>query len=243
MPVIRTDVIRRLILRGPGRKPTLPAMKARNTAVLFLTGGVIGPVLFVVLFLIMGWTRPGYDPMRMYLSYLSRGVGGWVAIVTTVVSGLLTAAGAVGLQWALRTGPRPRWAPILIGIAAVGLALMGMLLVEPARGYPPGTPLGPPKHPSFVGALHDWAAGVAFLSLPAAMIVMARRFAKEGDGGRWAAYSSLSAVATVSFLVGSFYPTVVLGLLERVALLVAAGWVALVMWRFRREATRRPIGA
>ena len=211
---------------------------SRKVAVWLLTGGVIGPILFAVVFLVLGWTMPGYDPMRMYLSYLSRGDGGWVAIATTVVGSLLTAGGALGLRRAMRTGPGSRWGPILIGLAGVSLALSGMLLAEPGRGYPPGTPLGGPRHPSFVGALHDAAAGVAFVSLPAAMLVMGRRFAKEGGGGLWAAYSSLSAVATVTFLVASFYPTDVLGVLERIALLLAAGWVALVMWRFRREATR-----
>ena len=70
------------------------------------------------------------------------------------------------------------------------------------------------------------------------MLVMAHRFAREGGGSRWAAYSRLSAVATVIFLVASFFPTDVLGMLGRIALVLAAGWVALVMWRFRREATR-----
>ena len=213
-------------------------MKARNVAVWLLTGGVIGPIVFVVVFLVLGWTMPGYDPMRMYMSYLSRGDGGWIAIAITVVGGLLTAGGALGLRWAMRTGPGSRMGPILVGLAGVGLALSGILLAEPGRGYPPGTPLGPPKHPSFVGALHDGAAGTAMFSLPAAMLVMARRFAREAGGGRWAAYSSLSAVATVSFLVASFYPTDVLGVLERIALLLAAGWVAQVMWKFRREAAR-----
>ena len=201
-----------------------------------LTGGGIGPVLFVGVFLILGWTQPGYDPMRMYLSYLSRAPAGWVTVATTVVSCLLMAGGAIGLRWVMRGGLGSWWGPILIGLAAVGMALSGVLLTEPGRGYPPGTPLGPTKTPSFVGMLHDWAAGVAICTLPAAMLVMARRFAREVGGGRWAAYSSLSAVATATFLVASFYPTDVLGVLERTALVLAGGWVALVMWRFRREA-------
>jgi hypothetical membrane protein len=203
----------------------------------FLTAGVVGPVLFIVVFLAMGWTRPGYDPMRMYLSYLSRGDGGWLARVTTVVSSLLTGVGALGLGWSMRTGPASRWVPILIGVTAIGLAVSGILLAEPARGYPPGTPLGGPKHPSFIGALHDWAAGIAFCSLVAAMLVMARRFARERVGP-WATYSLVSAAATVIFLFGSFRPTAVSGLLERTSLVLAAGWVAMVMWRFRREAAR-----
>jgi hypothetical protein len=218
-------------------QPRRVAVITRNMAVWLLTGGVIGPILFVVVLLLIGWTRPGYDPMRMYLSYLSRGDGGWVAIATTVVSSLLTAGGALGLRSPM-PGPGSRWAPILIGITGVGLALAAILLPEPARGYPPGTPLGGPEHPSFIGALHDWAAGVALCSLVAAMLVMARRFAREGGGGRWAAYSLLSAVATVIFLFASFPPTDISGMLERISLLLAAGWVARVMWRFRREATR-----
>jgi hypothetical protein len=218
-------------------QPRRVAVITRNMAVWLLTGGVIGPILFVVVFLVMGWTRPGYDPMSMYLSYLSRGDGGWLAIATTVVTSLLTAGGAVGLRWVMRPGPGSRWGPILIGITGVGLVLAGILLVEPGRGYPPGTPLGDPKHPSLIGALHDWAAGVAMCSLIAAMLVMARRFAMEGGGSRWAAYSLLSAVATVIFLVASFFPTAVVGMMERIALVVAAGWVVRVMWRFRREAT------
>jgi hypothetical protein len=213
-------------------------MKARNMAVWLLTGGVIGPILFVVVFLLMGWTRPGYDPMRMYLSYLSRGDGGWVAVATTAATSLLTAGGALGLRRAMPTGPGSRWGPTLIGLMAVGMGLAGVLLSEPARGYPPGTPLGGPVHPSFVGALHDGAAGIAMCSVIAAMLVLARRFAGEGGGARWAAYSRFSAVATVVFLLGSFFPTDVSGILERIALVLAAGWVAQVMWRFRREATR-----
>lgn len=80
----------------------------RTVAAWSLTGGVIGPILFAVAFLVMGWTRPGYDPTRMYLSYLARGDGGWVAIATTVVSSLLTAGGALGLRWAMPTGPGSR---------------------------------------------------------------------------------------------------------------------------------------
>jgi hypothetical protein len=44
------------------------------------------------------------------------------------------------------------------------------------------------------------------------------------------------------FLLVSLIPTNVSGMMERISLLLAAGWVALVMWRFRREATRAGIG-
>jgi hypothetical membrane protein len=38
-----------------------------------LTAGVVGPVAFVVTFLIEGATRPGYSAFRNYVSSLSLG--------------------------------------------------------------------------------------------------------------------------------------------------------------------------
>ncbi|NLT28963.1 MAG: DUF998 domain-containing protein [Propionibacterium sp.] len=40
--------------------------------------GVIGPSLFVLVFLVEGWLRPGYDPAADYVSALSLGERGWV---------------------------------------------------------------------------------------------------------------------------------------------------------------------
>jgi hypothetical protein len=208
-------------------------MPGRSATRWLLTGGAIGPILIVVVFLTMGWTRPGYDPQRMYLSYLSIGEGGWLGIATTVVSGVLIAGGAVGLRGAMPTGRASSWGPILIGLAGLSLIVTGLLVPDHARGYPPGTPLGPPSDPSLVARLHDVAAGLLFLCLVEAMFVMAHRFAREG--GRWSLYSRLSALGTTAFLLASFPQTDVLGALERIAIVIAAGWVTQVMWRFRRE--------
>jgi hypothetical membrane protein len=86
-----------------------------------LTGGSIGPVLFVVVFLLEGATRPGYDPMRMHVSLLSLSDLGWQQIANFVVSGALILGGAAGLRRVLTAGPGSRWGPILIGVAGVGM--------------------------------------------------------------------------------------------------------------------------
>ena len=38
--------------------------------------GVIGPALFIIVFLVEGAVRSGYDPVRMQVSYLSLGDAG-----------------------------------------------------------------------------------------------------------------------------------------------------------------------
>ena len=113
-----------------------------------LTCGVIGPVLFVVAFLIEGAIRPDYDPARVFVSQLSLGDEGWLQVANFVVSGLLIAAFAVGLRRVLASGLASRWGPNLIGLVGLGLVISGIFVTDPALGYPPGTPQGLTPSPS-----------------------------------------------------------------------------------------------
>jgi hypothetical membrane protein len=209
-------------------------MGDRGWARALLTGGVIGPVLFVVVFMIEDWTRPGYDPTTMFVSLLSLSDQGWQQVANFLVGGLLILGGAVGLRMVLRDGPGSRWGPILIGLTAVGLILAGIFGTDPGFGYPPGTPPGRRESQSMSETIHVSASFMAFFGLAAAMFVMARRFA--GEGSRWALYSRLSAVGEIVFLFASIAFLDVAGVLQRISILLTLGWVAQVMWRFHREA-------
>ena len=152
-------------------------MRDRDTTRWLLTGGVIGPVLFVAVLLVEGWTRADYDPMTMFGSLLSLGDLGWQQIANFVVSGALVLGGAFGLGRVLTEGPGSRWGPRLIGLAGVGLVLAGVFVTDPAQGYPPGAPIGMPSSPSWHGALHLLVSTFVFFGLPAARpdFVHARR--------------------------------------------------------------------
>ena len=198
-----------------------------------LTGGVIGPILLVTVLLVLGWTRANYDPMRMFGSLLSLTDQGWQQIANFIISGALIAGGAVGLRSAVREGPGSTWGPRLIGLAGLGLVAAGIFVTDPCCGYPPGTPAGLPANPTVSGTIHDLMSLVVFFGLAIAMVVMARRF--RGEGSRWALYSLLSAIGSLAFLFAALAFPDVTGLLQRIAILLALGWVAQVMWRFRRE--------
>jgi hypothetical membrane protein len=198
-----------------------------------LSAGIIGPVLFVADFLIDGWARPGYDPMRMFVSLLSLGDNGWQQTSNFEFSGALIVCGAIGLRRVLVDGPGCRWGPLLIGLAGVGLIMAGIFPTDPAQGYPPGTPPGMPATTSWHGVVHQLASALFFIGLPIAMFVMARRF--SGEGGRWALYSLASAFGVLLFIFTAFGLTDLTGLLQRLAIIIALGWVAQIMWRFRRE--------
>ena len=215
------------------RRVDTGGMLDRSTTRWLLTAGIIGPILFVAVFLVEGWTRANYDPMRHFVSLLSLTDQGWQQIANFIVSGSLIAAGAVGLRSAMREGPGAKWGPRLIGLAGVGIVTAGVFVTDPCCGYPPGTPEGMAANQSVAGTIHDLMSLVVFFGLPIAMFVMARRF--RGDGSRWALYSRLSGVGTLVFLFSALAFRDVTGLLQRIAVLLALGWVAQVMWRFRRE--------
>src|SRR5437660_10675763 len=71
---------------------------------LLIAGGAIGPLLFVIVLLIEGATRPGYSAWHNYGSSLSLGDQGWRQITNFIVCGLLTLGFAIGLRRAFRTG-------------------------------------------------------------------------------------------------------------------------------------------
>jgi hypothetical protein len=87
---------------------------------------------------------------------------------------------------------------------------------------------------SWHGAIHALASVFVLLGLPIAIFIMGRRFG--GEGSRWALYSMASAVLMLAALVGTYSFMDMLGLMQRVAVVIGFGWVAQVSWRFRREA-------
>ena len=188
--------------------------------------GVIGPVLFVVSFLVQGAVRADYDPLRHPVSSLSFGPTGWVQMLTFWVSGLLVIAYAVGLR---RAGCG--WStPVLVGLVGLGLFGAGWFTADPFSGYPPGSPVPPVRTPH--GIAHDLFSTPVFLATPAAMLVMARRLFRSGRRG-WAWYSLISAPVFLGcFVLASlgFNQNPVLtplgGLFQRLALVVGLGWLA-----------------
>src|SRR5207248_11124227 len=69
-----------------------------------LGGGLIGAVLFVVVFLVEGATRPGYSAWRNFVSQLSLSDQGWEQVANFIVFGVLCVGFAVGVRRALASG-------------------------------------------------------------------------------------------------------------------------------------------
>lgn len=223
-------------------------LKKIGSTEFLLLCGVIGPLLFIVVLLIEGATRPGYNAIQTQGSYLALSNQGWEQIANFIVCGSLCIAFAVGLRRIWRTGRASLWGPLLIGLFGLGLVIAGVFVTDPGGGYPPGAPFN--GHPqTWHGWVHGINGGVFFLVvLPAACFVLARRFAADPHHRRWATYSwmtgalilviSIASAIALPFAEYAGFP-VVDGLLQRVQIIMGWVWLsltALQLWRETRKA-------
>ena len=191
--------------------------------------GVVAGPLFVLVWLIEGFVRPDYSPLRHPVSSLSLGDAGWVQSLSFLVCGALTVAFAVGL-W--RLGPS-RWGPILVGLIGLGFIGAGLFATDPIGGYPPGTPDRLTTY-SMSGALHQAFSTLFFLGLPIACFVYARHLSRP-----WAIYSILTAVAfLLTFVLAGvgFSQNAALvaygGLFQRLSIVIGEAWLTALALHF-----------
>ena len=95
--------------KGIGDQPL--ALAKRSFARLPLACGVIGPLFFILVFLIEGATRMDYNPLRHPVSSLSYGDLGWMQAANFIITGSLLLAFAIGLRRTLRLSKGSVWGP------------------------------------------------------------------------------------------------------------------------------------
>ena len=182
---------------GPRASAGAGEPATRVTRSLLGYGVLAGPV-YLVAGLAEALTRSGFDLTHDDLSLLANGPLGWVHMTLLVLTGLMTVAGAAGLRRALGGAPGGTWGPRLVGAYGLGLVAAGLMVADPANGFPRGTPPGPAAHLSWHGMGHLAAGGAGFACLVAGCFVVARWFTWHGRPG-WAVYSRATGVA---FLAG-----------------------------------------
>ncbi len=185
-----------------------------------LAGVAAGPV-FVATAMIQILAREGFDLTRHPLSLLANGPYGWVQSVNFIVAGLLSLVFAYAVAPQLRGGRGAVAGPVLLGVYGVGLIIGGVFKADPAMGFPVGAPAGYPDRLSTSGLVHAFAPPLAFLALVAACLVLARRFAAEGD--RAVAFITVVVAVACFLLPLPFGPLLSVRLL--VAVILGFAWV------------------
>lgn len=209
-------------------------MQARGyTWLLLVAGGVAGPVLFTFVYLVLGAAEVGYDPWRRPVSDLSAGSLGPIQVASFIICGV----SIIGFALALRRSAAPaggRWTPLLLSVVGVALVLAGILITDPAPGFPAGNHS---PTTSLHGVLHLVASVLVFTGLPLACFVMARRYARSGLM-TWAIYSLASGILMWTFLFAFGLSNArggPAGLFERMAITTGWAWISLQALRLVRS--------
>ena len=206
-----------------------------------LFAGVVGPVLFIVVFLIEGATRQGYNPWTMFVSQLATGPGGWVQVANFLVIGVLMLAFALALRLSIAGTRGSIGGPILLGCFAISMLVAGIFTTDPGLGYPVGASQVHTTH----GTIHGFAGLSVFTFLPAACFVMAWHFWSAERSARWTLYSVAVGAALVVLFFGGFAvgqvhgaPT---GLYQRIAIITGWTWISMIAWHFSSPRSRKPL--
>ena len=206
-----------------------------RTAFLLGCGSVAG-FLFIVVSFAQAFIRSGYEFSEHPLSLLSLGDFGWVQILNFVVVGVLFVACAIGMRDALGRENGGMWIPRLLGVFAACVVAGGILLTDPAFGFPAGVPAGHAKEMSWHGIGHAIAFPLGFVALVASFFVFARRYRRVRERGWAAACVAIGVVV----LVLSMWPNMADGPEGRfaplwAAMVLAFGWVSIIAIRLQRK--------
>lgn len=215
------------------------------TAKLLAAGIIAGP-LFVIVALVHGLLRPGFNIIRHPASLLSLGDLGWIQISNFVLTGIFYLLAAIGLRRQLQTGIGSTWAPRLFAVFGFALIVGGVFTADPGLGFPPGAPQGPPAVMSWHGVVHGFAPVVGFLSLAVALFILARRFGSQRQQG-WK-YSTIFAAVAMFVLsaIPNFTADWEKGVFNFLPLwagtILGFGWTSLVVAKIKQEQQAR-VGA
>ncbi|MGW5558178.1 DUF998 domain-containing protein [Micromonospora sp. NPDC003944] len=200
----------------------------------FLLGcGTAAGLLFPAVSFGQAFTRSGFDLRRHAVSSLTLGDLGWLQVTAFVGTGVLAVAFALGLWQALRPGRAGTVVPVLVGVYGVAMVGGGIFVPDPGLAWPAGAPEGLPEQVSVGNVLHTVCGAAAFLSLIAAGLLVARRFAGEGER-TWALYSAASAAAAF-VLTALPWSEGSASIRFAVGAVLISGWLVALSWRTRDE--------
>jgi hypothetical membrane protein len=199
-------------------------------------GAIVGPALFVLAWLALGFVRPGYSIVRQSVSAL--GIGQDSALMNTaiVIGALLLFVGVVGVVRSMRADvgvAERRLCTIMLVLPAVGMLWVGIFHMNRIL-------------------LHTIGAGLAFgAPVPAFLAVglILRRAPGWRSIGNWLVVASpLTMALLIGFITSAPLSVLqsvaggkLLGLWERALILEVLLWYAVLGWRAlhdRRQAPR-----
>lgn len=146
--------------------------------------GIIAPILFVVVFMIDGFLKPGYSAYSEAISYLEVGAYGWIQQANFILFGLLLSAFLIGYMQRTRPILGQIWlytASMFLFLSDLGWVMAGLFIPNPYLA------------PQFVwpAVLHQIAFNAVFLPLAIAWLILGVKLVFTR---RWRVYGCYSLI-------------------------------------------------
>ena len=205
--------------------------------------GMAAPILFIAIFSLEGWLRPGYNANRMFVSELSLGTRGWVQITNFVLTGLLVMLFAYGAHLQFSQRRRPWAGALLLGIIGFSLTASGPFRTDPSALF---------NQVSTHGLIHGLFGAVVFSLAPVSCFISFNRFRQDSAWrplARLALLAGTVLITAVVLLKLSQFPQSPMydwkGLIQRVFLVTFMAWIfvfAQRVWLLSRPDERGSVG-
>ncbi len=202
-------------------------------------GAIVGPVLFTLAWLILGFVSPGftifgtriapYSPVSAGISGLGLGLTAPYMNGIFILNGLFIIAGAIGIFQSIREiGAVARWiCTLLLGLTGLGSILDGVFTIE-----------------TFMPHMLGFLLGIASTILSFLVIgLLLRRLPHWRRFGSWLILGSPLTLALLVLYFLTFSPTAagartgMAGLTERILVSEVFAWIVSLGWLvFRRSA-------
>lgn len=226
------------ISEGTGARDEAATMteSATATQALLRFGVLVGP-FYLVIGVLQGVVRDGFDFGRHALSHLANGPGGWIQTANFILSGLMVIAAAAGIARALK--PAGRMLSWFLGAFGASMLVAAAFPADAVDGFPVGTPTGNPTSITTTGLVHFAAGGLGFTCLAVSCFLAARAMSRRNAPS----LARLSFISGLAVLAGFFGPFV--GLPFGIAgiwfaVVVGWAWLALVSHQLSREGASAP---
>lgn len=169
-----------------------------RTTLLVIAGGLLSAIVFMLVYVIEGIVRPGYNSWQQPVSALSLGPGGWLQQTNFIVFGIIALFTVPAVHTLLRSGVSAVAYPIMKALSGISFIMLGIFSQDPTSGYPVGTVA--PITPSLSGSIHIIFSFVSFIGLAVGSFVLARRLAREPRWRGWSTYSILNGLLAFVFI-------------------------------------------
>jgi hypothetical membrane protein len=191
----------------------------------FLWCGLLGSILFNVIYFSFGIMAVQYNMMSQSIGDLELIRFGWIQSANFIMFGLATGALAIAFRKELQGGFGATLIPLVYWLTAVGAIMMGLFINEP---------------------IHTYISILTFVTLPISFLLFSGRFSVDPRWRGWATYTNMATLLMLLFFIIFWFARInersYAGIYERLIVVVRLLWIVVFVLKLlggRRLAPKR----